>query len=116
MITMYDYAPCGLDCSMCPVYIATQEDDDELREETAAEWTTLYAAFLEGKKLKASDMFCDGCRSERLFTGCASCLIRPCAAEKKLVNCGKCGEARHCTKLQGFLDYNPAASKNLFGD
>jgi len=113
---MLEYAPCGLDCLMCPVYIATQEDDEELREETAAEWSILYAPFLGGIKLKASDMVCKGCTSDTLFTGCSSCLIRPCAAEKKRENCGRCGEARHCTKLQSFLDYNPAASKNLFGD
>lgn len=112
---MFDYAPCGLNCSMCPVYIATIENDEELREETAEEWTKLYTAFLGGKVLKAKDMVCDGCRSDRLFTGCSACLIRPCAAEHNINSCGDCPSAKTCKKLQAFLDLNPAAAKFLFG-
>ncbi len=113
---MLEYAPCGLDCSMCPVYIATIENDEELREETAAEWTHLYAPFLGGKKLQSSDMFCSGCKSDMLFVGCKACQIRPCANERNLNSCGDCPEAKLCKKLQSFLNYNPSASKHLFGD
>ena len=31
-------AVCGIDCAGCPAYLATINDDKELRTRTAAEW------------------------------------------------------------------------------
>ncbi len=37
-------AKCGLACSECPAYIATQTNDDALRAETAAKWSKMFKA------------------------------------------------------------------------
>ena len=33
-------AYCGLDCEKCEAYIATQNDDDDLRAKVAKEWNS----------------------------------------------------------------------------
>jgi len=35
-------AMCGLDCGSCAAFIATKNNDNELREKTAKEWTERY--------------------------------------------------------------------------
>ncbi|HUW65472.1 MAG TPA: DUF3795 domain-containing protein [Spirochaetia bacterium] len=49
-------AYCGLVCSDCPAFLATQNDDDAAREKTAAMYAEKY-----GFSLKAGDINCDGC-------------------------------------------------------
>ena len=54
-----DLGYCGLNCEDCPVFIATANDDDALRQKTAQEWSKLYAEYL-GKDLKLEDVNCKG--------------------------------------------------------
>ena len=77
-------AYCGLVCSDCPTYLATQNDDDVARAETAA-----YYAEKFGFDLKPEDINCDGCLSEggKLIAYCQSCEIRKCCQERELVHC-----------------------------
>jgi hypothetical protein len=35
-------AYCGISCAQCPVFIATTNDDNELRQKTAKEWNGIY--------------------------------------------------------------------------
>jgi hypothetical protein len=98
-------AACGLVCSECPAYIATQKNDDALRAETAAKWSKMFHA-----EIKAADIQCDGCPSDsgQLFSHCAVCEIRKCAREKKLATCARCPEYS-CPKLESFLAQVPEA-------
>jgi len=48
---------CGLNCEDCPVFIASANDDDMLRQKTAREWSGLYSEY-PGKKLNPEDMKC----------------------------------------------------------
>ena len=32
-------AYCGLNCTECPTYLATQKDDDKLRDKVAKQWS-----------------------------------------------------------------------------
>jgi len=102
-------AACGLTCSDCPAYIATQKNDDALRAETAKKWSEMFKA-----DIKAADINCDGCQSgsPRLFNYCAVCEIRKCAGEKKVANCAYCPEYS-CKKLDEFLAQVPEARKAL---
>lgn len=97
-------AYCGIDCSECPVLIATAEDDDELRKKTAEEWSKLYTDILESfgiPRLKPGDMNCYGCRSDHgHFIGCSACPIRKCSQERNVSECASCDEYESCDMLK----------------
>ncbi len=98
-------AYCGLSCSDCPTFIATQKNDDKLREETAKKWSEMFH-----QDFKPSDINCDGCTSSstRLLNYCGMCEIRKCAKEKDVKNCAYCAEYP-CAKLTAFLKNAPEA-------
>lgn len=100
---------CGITCSECPAYIATQKDDDKMRAETAKKWSEQFKS-----TIKPGDINCDGCisNSERLFNYCKVCEIRKCGKEKDVKNCGYCKEYP-CTKLTEFFKMVPEAKKTL---
>ena len=102
-------AYCGISCSDCAAYIATQKNDDALRAKTAKEWSERFK-----REVKASDLDCDGCPSDsqRIIQYCKICEIRKCAREKKLASCALCN-SYPCEKLSKFLAGAPAAKKTL---
>ena len=102
-------ALCGIDCLECPAYLATQNNDDQLREKTAAQWSAMFKA-----QIRPQDINCDGCLGPgpRRFAHCHQCQIRACALERGLANCAACPEYA-CDKLQWLLDAVPAAKANL---
>jgi hypothetical protein len=102
-------AKCGIVCSECPAYIATQKNDDALRAETAKKWSEQFKS-----DIKPADINCDSCQSDspRLFSYCAICEIRKCAREKKVATCAACPEYS-CKKLDAFLANVPEARKTL---
>jgi hypothetical protein len=100
---------CGLVCSGCPTFIATQKNDDKMREETAKKWSEMFRA-----DIKPADINCDGCTSNstKLFNYCGQCDIRKCAKEKGVKNCAYCAEYP-CEKLSAFLKNAPEAKAVL---
>jgi hypothetical protein len=112
-------AYCGINCDKCPVFIATSEDDDSLRQKTAKEWSNLYGKILESfgiHSLKPEDINCYGCRSEQgLFIGCASCSIRKCCQDKGFITCAGCDEYESCDMLKSFYSFeiHQIAKENL---
>ena len=101
-----DLAYCGIDCAKCPVFIATANDDNELRQKTAQEWNGIYRDYMETlgmQELKLQDMNCRGCKTEEgRFLGCMSCPIRKCCRDKELTTCAACTDFETCDMLQGF--------------
>ncbi len=100
---------CGLICSDCGAFIATQNDDNEKRKKVAEEWTREYHV-----EIKPEAINCDGCTSEsaRVFNYCHVCEIRACGREKKVKNCAYCLDYP-CQKLNKFFEMAPAARTNL---
>ena len=98
-------AYCGLVCSNCPTFLATQNDDDAAREKTAAYYSEKF-----GFNLKPEDINCDGCPSEggKLIGYCHSCGIRKCCRERNFDNCAACDE-QPCEKLIKFHKFSPDA-------
>ncbi|MFZ5643827.1 MAG: DUF3795 domain-containing protein [Bacillota bacterium] len=98
-------AYCGLVCSNCPTFLATQNDDDVAREKTAALYSRLY-----GFDLKPEDINCDGCLTVggRLLGYCKTCEIKQCCSKRSLENCAHCDE-RQCEKLIGFHNFSEEA-------
>jgi hypothetical protein len=80
-------AYCGIVCSDCPVFVATQKNDDTERQTVADTFTKQY-----GKEYKPEAINCDSCvtNGPRIFKYCSICKIRKCAQEKKVENCAFC--------------------------
>ncbi len=98
-------AYCGLVCSSCPTFLATQNDDDVARAQTAAFYAEKF-----GLNLKPEEINCDGCKSEggKLIGYCQECNIRRCCREKSLENCAVCSE-QPCEDLAQFHKFSPEA-------
>jgi len=56
-------ACCGLKCTECEAFIATQNDDAELRDKVAREWSHLYKIPVEPEHIN-----CTGCLSDGVKT------------------------------------------------
>lgn len=78
-------AYCCLECEKCDVYIATQNNDNKLRVKVANEW-----------KMKAEELYCDGCKSDR--TSFNDCEARKCASSRNLLTCAHCEDFSSCDK------------------
>jgi Protein of unknown function (DUF3795) len=102
-------AYCGITCTECPAYIATQKNDDQLRAETAKKWSEMFKA-----SIKPEDINCDGCAadSERLFSQVRVCEIRKCTKGKNLQNCAYCADYP-CSKLTELFSFVPEAKATL---
>lgn len=102
-------AHCGLICTECPAYIATQTNDERMREQTAEMWSKIYNA-----PLTAANINCDSCLSDgpRLIGHCHVCQIRGCARQRHVVNCGHCADFP-CDKLTQIFQAVPEAKIRL---
>jgi hypothetical protein len=100
---------CGLTCTTCPAYLATQADDDQERRRVAETWSEEYSS-----DIKPEDINCDGCLPgrTRYFQHCSVCEIRACATARELENCAHCDDYA-CEKLERFLGLVPAARTRL---
>ena len=100
---------CGLDCSKCEAFLATQADDDAKRAEVAKQWSARYNA-----DIKPEHINCDGCRSQgRMFFYCSDvCELRKCCQEKDLEHCAAC-DMYACDKLESFFEVAPEARRAL---
>jgi len=98
-------AYCGIICSDCPTFKATQMDDNNERTRVAKLWTEQY-----GAEHKIEDINCDGCLSQgpRIYRYCTTCEIRKCGLERSVENCAYC-EDYACDKLSKlFAEFKPA--------
>jgi hypothetical protein len=103
-------AYCGLVCSECPAYIATQADDMEALARVAAQWSEEYNA-----EFTAQNCICDGCTSDgRLSSYAASggCPVRVCAVERGVINCAYCDDYG-CDKITHFFSFATEAKTTL---
>jgi hypothetical protein len=82
------FAFCGIVCTDCRAFIATQRNDGELKEKVAKAWST------ETETLKPEDIDCHGCLTTgpRLLKFCETCEVRRCGHERGVENCAYCSE------------------------
>ena len=78
---------CGIVCSDCPVFMATERNDDLEREKIALMFTQQY-----GKEYRREDINCKGCVTDNscIFSYCKTCGIRKCGKERNVKNCAYC--------------------------
>ena len=101
---------CGLTCTECPAFVATQKDDDEERKKVAEMWSKEF-----NEEIKPEDINCDGCLTEeggRVYNYCKVCKIRECGKKKAVENCAYCDDYA-CDKLNDFFKMAPEAKTAL---
>lgn len=102
-------AYCGIVCTGCPAYVATQNDDQEALKLTAETWSKEFQS-----DIKPEDIICDGCLPghTRYCSHCAECEVRACALVRGVLTCAHCDDYG-CEKLAGFLQFVPDAKAKL---
>jgi hypothetical protein len=108
-------AYCGLICSDCDAYVATQANDLEALERLAQRAREEFG--MADATPEAS--MCDGCLAAdgRQIAYCATCEIRACAMGRGLggpppLNCAHCADYA-CEKLEGFFAHATEARSIL---
>jgi hypothetical protein len=101
---------CGLVCTECPAYQATQANDLAALERVAAQWREQYDA----PNITAAYATCDGCvaANGRLGGHCLECEIRACGVKRGIANCAACPDYG-CEKLIRFFAMVPPARATL---
>jgi len=102
-------AYCGLICTDCDAYKATQAEDMEALERTAKQTSEQF-----GGEFAAADMMCDGCLATtgRQIGYCRQCAIRLCAVPRHVETCAHCSEYA-CSVVEAFSKPGSAHRKTL---
>jgi hypothetical protein len=104
-------AYCGLVCTDCPAYIATQADDRAALEQVAAQWREEFDA----PDITVQWIICDGCLDGGRKCGhCAECQIRACGVTRGVATCAHCADYA-CDQLEAFFGFVPDARATLDG-
>ena len=75
-------AYCSIKCDECDAYIATKNDDNELRDKVAERW-----------KMKPENINCEGCKSQNSLFNCSA---RKCARDRNVITCAHCEDFPAC--------------------
>jgi hypothetical protein len=107
-------AYCGLNCSGCPILLATVETDVEKKKAMREEVIRICRERYDITYAPADITDCDGCISDsgRLFSGCIHCEIRECVMSKELKSCAFCGDYP-CGRLEESFKSDPSARIRL---
>jgi hypothetical protein len=98
-------AYCGIDCSACAAYMATQANDVKKLTHLVGEW-------FKGSQ-NYTIVMCDGCKSEsRIMQWCKECPTRLCARARTLESCALCRNYG-CEKLLKVFEASQEAQTNL---
>ena len=91
-------AYCGIVCSECDAFVATQAQDREALEKMAKRTSEEF-----GISMTADDAQCDGCLATtgRQIGYCGQCAIRACGADYLVENCAHCDEYA-CPNIEAF--------------
>ncbi len=87
-------AYCGVNCSTCPAYVATQKQQEKVRVKIAKLWSD------KDHTYEASEITCKGCHEPwgQKFRHCQECAVRACARKRLYATCAECNEYP-CSKL-----------------
>jgi len=102
-------AYCGLDCAECGAYLAYKNNDQALREKTAAEWSKAHNFNCTPDMIN-----CTSCKGTGVQVGhCSECEMRKCASGKNVINCGACSDFKTCKTINDFIKQVPFVKENL---
>jgi hypothetical protein len=102
-------AACGLDCAVCPAFVATKANDLPALARLAEDWGRQF-----GFSATAEQVRCHGCHAtDGVQIGhCGECEVRLCAVGKKHKTCAACPDYA-CGKLEAFIKEIPGARERL---
>jgi len=102
-------AACGLVCSECDAFVATQAGDVAAIDRVAAQWSEQFQTEIPPESVR-----CDGCMTggERACGHVGECEIRACVVARGFANCAVCDDFG-CEKLEGFCQMAPDARATL---
>lgn len=100
---------CGISCLECEAYIATRDNNDQLRAKVAAEWSSAYQSDITPEQIN-----CSGCPSDgvKVFFCENMCKVRKCAKERNISTCAQCGDYS-CENLAEIFSFAPKAKETL---
>jgi len=100
---------CGIDCSKCESYLATQANSDIERRKIAEQCLIEFNV-----NMKPEEINCNGCKSNGVKCAFAAslCEIRKCNIEKSQPYCAVCSEYK-CEKLEKIIQSAPAICEAL---
>ena len=100
---------CGIDCSKCESYLATQANSDIERRKIAEQCLIEFNV-----NMKPEEINCNGCKSNGVKCAFAAnlCEIRKCNIEKSQPYCAVCSEYK-CEKLEKIIQSAPAIGEAL---
>jgi hypothetical protein len=103
-------ACCGLNCEVCDAYIATVNNDDELRKKTAEAWQKMFNV----PAIPYESINCTGCREKGAkISHCSECQVRNCVISKGFETCADCDELDTCKIVAQIHQYSQEALENL---
>ena len=103
------YAFCGLDCAVCPAYVATQAGDEAAQLKLLAQWREQY-----DPNMTIAGVTCDGCTSAGRHGGyCDACPLRTCGQARGLTTCAVCPDYDGCQTLEAFFAQAPEVRTQL---
>ncbi len=86
-------AYCCLDCSACDLFIATRDNNEQLKAEVAKQWE-----MDKTENFKLEDFKCLGCKSGKPAYFAAACTVKKCAIQKGFPTCAYCDDLDACDK------------------
>ncbi|HOO73954.1 MAG TPA: DUF3795 domain-containing protein [Tepiditoga sp.] len=90
-------AYCGLNCSECDIFIATQNNDKEKILSVLKKWQEGIGLVYNDSDLNG----CNGCKSDMVLSYCSKCDIKDCAVSKDVSMCSECSDYK-CERIKKF--------------
>lgn len=86
-------AYCCLNCYECELFIATRDNNEQLKAEVVQKWN-----IKQDENFNLQDFGCLGCKSEKLAFFCKDCNVKKCAIQKGFQICAQCEDLDYCDK------------------
>ena len=103
-------SPCGIDCSTCEAWVATQAGDAAAQRRIIEQWRVQF----HSPEMPYEAAVCDGCAGSGRLGGYTSmCPVRACARQRQQPTCAHCPEYATCPTLGSFLEQAPVLREKL---